>query len=149
MVSVALQSVVDMGAWVDPRSPAASNAKANSVRSINQLTKQPQADNRARIKLATSYTTSVQVQLPEQHPLRFRFPTLTLHVSDADEDGIYVATDTFSHVYGEGETGNEAVGDYLASVLDHLLDLEMNEGNLAPGLQRDLENMRRYIIRVR
>jgi hypothetical protein len=94
------------------------------------------------------YNVAVQFVLPEESPLRFRFPTVLLRVSDADQDGIFVATDTFSRVYGEGTEVHLAIGDYLNSLLARFQDLEAHEETLAPGLRKDLANLRRYLVRT-
>ena len=66
----------------------------------------------------------VRVDLPERVPLRFRHPILNLHISDADQDGVFVVNDTFSRVYGEGEEPSTAINDYIDSLLARFLDLE-------------------------
>ena len=90
----------------------------------------------------------VQIDLPERSPLRFRHPILDLHVADADQDGVFVVTDTFSRIYGEGGEPSTAINDYIDSLLARFLDLEEHEEILAPGLRQDLAKMRRYIIRA-
>ncbi len=107
------------------------------------------AHNQPAIPLPDSYDVIVQVEPADEFPLRFRFPFLTLRVSDADRDGVFVVTDSFSRVYGEGNDPGMAVGDYLDSLFARFLDLDQHEDILAPGLRRDLTELRRYIVRTR
>lgn len=106
------------------------------------------AHNNPHIPLQDSYTVLMQITLPEGLGLRFRLPFLALTVSDADRDGVYVVTDTFSTVYGEGGDPRMAIGDYLDTLLSRFLDLERHEAILAPGLRKDLSTLRRYISRT-
>ena len=49
-------------------------------------------------------------------------------------DEVVVVTDDFSSVYGAGDDLDAAVRDYVASLFDHVADLEDQEAVLAPGL---------------
>jgi len=106
------------------------------------------AHNDPHIGLQDSYNVEVRVSLSERLGLRFRPPSLVLSVSDADGDGVYVVTDAFSTVYGEGEDPQMAIRDYLDTLISRFLDLERHESILAPGLRKDLATLRRYISRT-
>lgn len=149
MISVALRPGSGNAPFVHSFPQAASNTWSSAARVLWPLSEHHQAHNQSTIEVPDSYTALVQVKFPERHPLRFRGPSLTLRVSDEDHDGVFVVTDTFSRVYGEGDNDIAAVKDYLASLLARFLDLERNERVLAPGLQKDLASMRRYIVRVK
>ena len=110
---------------------------------------EPTAHTQFEAIIEDSYDVAVHVGFSEHSPLQFRHPTLLLHVSDADQDGVFVVTDTFSRVYGEGHDPETAIGDYLESLLARFQDLEESEDILAVGLCRELENMRRYIARAK
>jgi hypothetical protein len=90
----------------------------------------------------------IHVRLANAAPLRFKTPSVALRVSDADGDGIFVATDSFSTVYGEGDDPTAAIEDYLRTLLERYLDLERDVAILAPGLQRDLATLRQHITRT-
>jgi hypothetical protein len=107
-----------------------------------------QANNRAEIPIPSSYNVLLRTRLLVGQPIRFRVPSLTLRVSDADQDGVLVVTDTFSRVYGEGVHDIVAINDYFSNLHSHFLWLEQHEDILAPGLQRDLAEMRRYVART-
>ena len=97
--------------------------------------------------LPDTFDVELQVALPEGLGVRLRHPRLALHVTDADQDGVFVVTDDFSTVYGEGGDPGTAIGDYLGSLLARFLDLEEQEAILGPGLQSDLAALRRHITR--
>ena len=107
------------------------------------------AHTKFELVVENSFDIAVHVGFPESSPLRFKHPTLMLHVSDADQDGVFVATDTFSRVYGEGHDPEMAIGDYVESLLARFVDFEDHEDTLAPGLRRELASMRRYIARAK
>jgi hypothetical protein len=70
---------------------------------------------------------------------------ITIQVSDADRDGIFVVTDSISTIYGAGESPRDAVRDYVGNLFDYFVELEEDESALGPGLQRELEALRRHI----
>jgi len=83
---------------------------------------------------------------PLAHPLyRLAHPVL-LRVSDLDRDGVFVASDDFSAVYGAGDTPVLAVQDYEANLFEHFEGLEEDEAILGPGLRRELFALRRYVV---
>ena len=65
-------------------------------------------------------------------------------VSDADGDGIYVASDTFSTVYGAGETPDAAIKDYADNLAEQRRDLEAHENELGPALRAELIALREH-----
>lgn len=109
----------------------------------------PRGELEPAMPMPRAYPVSIQVELPAHAPIRVLAPFLTLRVSDEDLDGIYVVTDTFSSMYGEGESEEEAIGDYLESLFAHFLDLDEHRSMLAAGLRYELERMSRYIARAR
>jgi hypothetical protein len=149
MVSVALRPDCQNLFDVSSLQRAASNFQNLTAFPTGPLDQALQTSNRIAITIPHSYTAAVRLKFPDRHPLRFRVPSLTLRVSDEDQDGVFVVTDTFSRVYGEGEDDISAIKDYLASLLARFLDLERHEDVLAPGLREDLEDMRRFIVRVK
>lgn len=69
-------------------------------------------------------------------------PMCEIRVSDDDGDGVFVAADTVSTVYGAGPTPEAAVADYHDSFRSSLSALEENEGRLGPGVRAELATMR-------
>jgi hypothetical protein len=67
-------------------------------------------------------------------------------VSDADHDGVWVASDNTTSVYGNGDTPDEAVNDYLACLTEQFDWMQRHESELAPTLARELEALRRLMI---
>jgi hypothetical protein len=131
---------------LDQLSQTRSNAQTNESQvSIERIAARTQTG----VLIPRNYFVAARVDnLPRWSRLRFRVPSLALHVSDDDQDGVLVVTDTFSRVYGEGEDEAAAINDYFLNLRSHFLDLEQHEAVLAPGLRRDLAEMRRYINSV-
>lgn len=73
---------------------------------------------------------------------------ISLHVSSEDDDGIYVATDTFSTVYGAGESTGQAIDDYVENLFEQLADLEHEEDHLGESLRSELAAIRRHLRRT-
>jgi len=73
---------------------------------------------------------------------RIRDPYLLLRVSDADGDAVFVATDSFSTVYGAGDSPRAAIENYSENLFEYYEELEEDEEVLAPGLRRELLAMR-------
>ncbi len=76
-----------------------------------------------------------------------RVPILNVVVSDDDQDGIWVASDGFSSVFGVGDDTNEAVADYVANLFDQFDDLDRNEDRLAAPLLTELAELRGRFVR--
>lgn len=72
---------------------------------------------------------------------------VTLNVSDADQDGIYVVTDDFSTVYGSGNSPAEAIDDYGMNLFTEYDEFEKDEEILGVSLQRELASLRQHIVR--
>lgn len=72
----------------------------------------------------------------------FLVPSLTVRVSDADGDGLWVASDDFSAVYGDAESPDAAVADYAACLVDQYLWSELHAHELAPGADQELAAFR-------
>lgn len=89
----------------------------------------------------------MNVQPIERYGVRLRAAFLPIAVSDDDEDGVFVATDSFSTVYGEGETPEEAVADYTEGLFHQFRYLEQHESMLHSDLRQELSAMRRYLVR--
>jgi hypothetical protein len=70
---------------------------------------------------------------------------IVLEVSDADGDGIYVVSDTFSTIYGAGPSPAEALRDYSSNLFADFEDLQDDEASLGPALREELSSLRRYI----
>lgn len=68
---------------------------------------------------------------------RLRDAALPLRVSDADGDGVFVATDTFSTSYGAGASPEAAGRNYRANLFEYHEELEADAELLAPGLRRE------------
>lgn len=97
-----------------------------------------QAKYEEMIAIPRSHTTSLRFG-SDTSPVRLRVPVLTLTVSDEDRDGIFVVTDSFSTVYGEGTTGEAAIEDYVVSLVELFQELEENFAVLAPGLKQEYD----------
>lgn len=65
-------------------------------------------------------------------------PTLKLTVSDADDDGIFVASDNVSTVYGSGESVMDAVSDYLSAVRQEHRELTEDKSILGKSLKLEV-----------
>lgn len=63
---------------------------------------------------------------------------LNVRISDEDQDGVYVVSDTFSSVYGAGTDRDEAISEYLVNLFEHLDWLERHHGPLGPALAEEL-----------
>lgn len=72
----------------------------------------------------------------------FLVPALTVRVSDADDDGVWVASDDFSTVYGDAESPEAAVADYAACLVDQYLWSEQHADELPPGADEELAAFR-------
>lgn len=72
---------------------------------------------------------------------------ITLEVTDADHDGIYVVSDEFSTSYGCGDSRASAIHDYSSNLFADFEELEEDEEMLGVALQRELEALRLYIAR--
>mgnify|MGYP000194447999 CR=1 FL=1 len=91
----------------------------------------------------------VRLKTSPTAPFQFTDTFVTLDVTDEDRDGIFVATDSFSTVFGEGSDPKSATADYLGSLFERYSDLERDEALLAPGLLRDLASLRQHLTRSR
>ena len=65
-----------------------------------------------------------------------------VYVSDADADGIFVASDNMTTVYGAGTSPFAALKDYTDLFEEEFKYLEEHERQLGPSLQRELATMR-------
>ena len=95
---------------------------------------------------AEPHTHYVRVPADADARYRLRHPLLKLHVESED---VVVVSDTFSTVYGTGDTLDEAVADYLRTLFDYVEKLEAREAQLARGLARELAVLRRHVVRHR
>lgn len=96
---------------------------------------------------ATALVTVAQLRADPSlgFPYRLRNDTVSLRVSDSDGDGVFVATDTFSTVYGAGDDPDEAVANYRDNLCEYYAELEAEESLLAPGLRQELFALRQHI----
>lgn len=76
-------------------------------------------------------------------------PLIQLTVSDEDRDGIYVVTDSFSTVFGSGDTIDSAIADYVTILFLTFDELDRDESILGPGYQRELRALRGHLARAR
>ena len=72
-------------------------------------------------------------------------PAIEVAVSDADGDGVWVVSDAFSQVYGDGATPQAAIDDYVNSLADHFLWLIQHEPELAPVSIDELSQLRQRL----
>lgn len=89
----------------------------------------------------------VFVQNRRIRDVRFVAPSLRVRVSDADRDGVWVASDGVTTVHGDGETPDAAVDDYLACLADQFLWESENEATLGLGLQAEFAELSRLMTR--
>jgi cell shape-determining protein MreC len=79
---------------------------------------------------------------------KYTIPSIVaLSVSDADADGVFVTTDTFSTTYGAGESIAKSVQNYIANLFVDFEELEEDEDSLGPALREELASLRRFIVR--
>jgi hypothetical protein len=83
----------------------------------------------------------------ERDRIRLTVPILHVTVSDDDQDGIWIANDRFTSVFGVGEDADEAVADYVANLFDQFDDLDRNERRLAAPLSNELAELRGRFVR--
>lgn len=76
-------------------------------------------------------------------------PLIQLTVSDEDRDGIYVVTDSFSTVFGSGDSVDSAIADYVNILFLTFDELDRDESILGPGYQRELRALRGHLARAR
>lgn len=71
---------------------------------------------------------------------------LTLTVSDADGDGVWVVTDDRSMVYGDGDTPTRAVADYLQSFSDEMYSVHYMDdlGPIAESAREQYERLKAW-----
>lgn len=100
-------------------------------------------DSAASSATALRTTTEGDVVLADER-YRIRIPVRGLRVEH--DDGVDIVSDTFSTVYGVGESPAAAIDDYVRSLFDYFAKLEEREVHLARGLRRELEILRRYIV---
>lgn len=105
----------------------------------------PAAQNQPSAPDLTNFTVAARVPQAPKRGIQFSIPFLTLHASDSDQDGIFVVTDSFSRVYGEGINPRVAIVDYFESLIDRFLYLQEHQVELGQGLRKDLDAMRHYI----
>jgi|SRR5579884_901182 len=98
-------------------------------------------------EIPTTFLDAWWVHPSRRRDIRLTTPLLHLEVSDRDQDGVFVVSDTFSTAYGAGETPTSAVADYLESVFHHFDWLDRNESTLGRDLRCELLAMRRYLSR--
>lgn len=83
------------------------------------------------------YDDSKPLRLLMTPPIKLR-----VTVSDADNDGVFVASEDRTTVYGAGPTADAAVADYWHNVeLDRSFLIE-NEATLGPALLEELASLR-------
>lgn len=80
---------------------------------------------------------------------RFRVTRpITVDVSDADRDGVYVVSDRFSTVFGSGETPRAAIADYEDQLFLTFEELEDEEASLGGALRKELGSLRQHVVRT-
>jgi hypothetical protein len=79
--------------------------------------------------------------------IRLNVGRLPIAVSDDDRDGVFVATDGISTVYGAGENPDAAIDDYLDNLFTHFAYLDVNRDRLGPRLATELAALSPYFVR--
>jgi hypothetical protein len=70
-------------------------------------------------QLAIDLPTSLQVSLMGEIAPGWEIIQLLLVTIEQDEDGCYIASDDEFTVYGDGDTPDEALQDYVVSLIDY------------------------------
>ena len=97
----------------------------------------------------SAFDEVIPVQNVDRRGVRLLSPTLAVHVSDEDGDGVFVVSDAMSTVYGAGDTPAEAIDEYVDNLFEHFDWLDRHEAELGSGLKRELDTLRGHFIRER
>lgn len=97
--------------------------------------------------LPATYQESIWLRPSARHRVRPLVPVLHLEVSDADEDGVFVVSDTFSSVYGADEDADAAIRDYVDNLFNHFDALDRDKATLGAALRTELHALRRRLSR--
>jgi len=100
-----------------------------------------------RYPIPEQYRETIWVQSSRRGIIRLKSPMLHVLVSDEDRDGVFVASDTFSTVFGAGESAVEAINEYIEQLFHHFDALDREEDRLAPGLRKVLIALRERFVR--
>jgi hypothetical protein len=60
--------------------------------------------------------------------------------------GYWTATSGEFAIYGDGNSVEDAINNYLDLLRDYYLDLDKEENILGPFLQKELSNLRKFLI---
>lgn len=101
-----------------------------------------------RLGTTAGYYQVYCMQPPAGARSRLRDPYVVLKVSDADGDGIFVASDSFSPVHGAGPNPMSAIESYRTNLFDYYDELEEEADILGPGLLNDLRMLRPHFERI-
>lgn len=152
------------GTVVDMRTPAAlTPAKEPRVfQSVGWTKTQFACTSRASDRLKRMKSVAVVDAFPAERTFESRFLTngviidgvrflvqsIRLDISDADGDGIWVVSDGFSTVYGDGDSAGAAVEDYLRCLAEHFLWESDNADTLGSHLQAEFAMMSQVLARA-
>lgn len=98
--------------------------------------------------LPATFEQSVWVERPTRNGIRLHSPLVRVEVGDADRDGVFIASDAFSTVYGAGDSVDAAIDDYLDALFDHFDALDRQADRLGLGPREELAVLRQHLYRT-